>query len=127
MISVYTIKQHFIEICIRKCGGCRYWLDESYEERHAQGQEPHSIDKEFLRLWFREHCDPYRDEVSPMLQCGKSSTLCNWGPCVISPEAYDMMPQYGMASSRLECSMHWQRKQLHAQWIKHAADQAGAR
>ena len=22
-----------------------------------------NIDKEFLRLWFREHCDPYADEV----------------------------------------------------------------
>ena len=23
-----------------------------------------NIDKEFLRLWFREHCDPYNDPVS---------------------------------------------------------------
>lgn len=22
-----------------------------------------NIDKEFLRLWFREHCDPYNDPV----------------------------------------------------------------
>mmetsp|Transcript_694 Transcript_694/g.2025 ORF Transcript_694/g.2025 Transcript_694/m.2025 type:complete len:385 (+) Transcript_694:310-1464(+) len=43
----------------------RYWLAESYEERHAAGQEPMNIDKEFLRLWFRDHCDPYNDEVLP--------------------------------------------------------------
>ena len=42
---------------------CRYWLADSYEERHAAGQEPLSIDKEFLRLWFRERCDPYKDKV----------------------------------------------------------------
>lgn len=43
----------------------RYWLVDSYEERHAAGQEPEMIDKEFLRLWFAERCDPYNDEVLP--------------------------------------------------------------
>ena len=43
--------------------GCR--LLDSYEERHAAGQEPNMIDKEFLRLWFAERCDPYKDEVLP--------------------------------------------------------------
>lgn len=43
----------------------RYWLSSTYEERLAQGREPDNIDKEFLRLWFREHCDPYKDEVIP--------------------------------------------------------------
>mmetsp|Transcript_1661 Transcript_1661/g.3774 ORF Transcript_1661/g.3774 Transcript_1661/m.3774 type:complete len:487 (-) Transcript_1661:576-2036(-) len=43
----------------------RYWLSSSYEERIAAGLEPENIDKEFLRLWFREQCDPYKDEVLP--------------------------------------------------------------
>ncbi len=43
----------------------RYWLASSYEERIATGKEPDNIDKEFLRLWFSEHCDPYKDEVLP--------------------------------------------------------------
>jgi len=43
----------------------RYWLASSYEERIAQGLEPENIDKEFLRLWFRNHCDPYNDAVIP--------------------------------------------------------------
>ena len=43
----------------------RYWLANSYEERIAGGLEPENIDKEFLRLWFREHCDPYKDESLP--------------------------------------------------------------
>ena len=43
----------------------RYWLADSYEQRIAEGLEPKNIDKEFLRLWFREHCDPYHDEVLP--------------------------------------------------------------
>lgn len=43
----------------------RYWIADSYEERIAAGQEPENIDKEFLRLWFKEHCDPYNDAVLP--------------------------------------------------------------
>lgn len=43
----------------------RYWLAPSYAERFAQGLEPENIDKEFLRLWFVEHCDPYKDAVLP--------------------------------------------------------------
>lgn len=43
----------------------RYWIKDSYAERVAQGLEPENIDKEFLRLWFREHCDPYQDNELP--------------------------------------------------------------
>lgn len=43
----------------------RYWLANSYDERLAQGKEPENIDKEFLRLWFVDHCDPYNDKVLP--------------------------------------------------------------
>jgi phosphoribosylaminoimidazole-succinocarboxamide synthase len=43
----------------------RYWLASTYEERIADGKEPDNIDKEFLRLWFRDNCDPYKDEVLP--------------------------------------------------------------
>ena len=43
----------------------RYWLAETYESRLSEGLEPENIDKEFLRLWFRENCDPYNDKVLP--------------------------------------------------------------
>ena len=43
----------------------RYWINESYEARMAVGKEPQNIDKEFLRLWFVEHCDPYNDAELP--------------------------------------------------------------
>ena len=43
----------------------RYWLVDSYEERLSKGEEPENIDKEFLRLWFKEHCDPYNDKELP--------------------------------------------------------------
>lgn len=43
----------------------RYWLATSYEENIADGKEPESFDKEFLRLWFAEHSDPYNDKNLP--------------------------------------------------------------
>ncbi len=43
----------------------RYWIADTYEERFSSGQEPQNIDKEFLRLWFRDNCDPYNDETLP--------------------------------------------------------------
>ena len=43
----------------------RYWIADSYQSRMDQGLEPENIDKEFLRLWFKEHCDPYNDETLP--------------------------------------------------------------
>ena len=43
----------------------RYWIRESYSERFEKGEEPENIDKEFLRLWFRQHCDPYNDRELP--------------------------------------------------------------
>lgn len=43
----------------------RYWIAHSYQECFQNGLEPENIDKEFLRLWFKDHCNPYEDEVLP--------------------------------------------------------------
>ena len=43
----------------------RYWISGSYDERMTAGEEPQNIDKEFLRLWFVDNCDPYKDELLP--------------------------------------------------------------
>lgn len=33
----------------------RYWIGDTYQERFARGEEPESLDKEFLRLWLKKH------------------------------------------------------------------------
>ena len=43
----------------------RYWIADTYEAKIAAGEEPDNIDKEFLRLWFKENCDPYNDAELP--------------------------------------------------------------
>ncbi len=43
----------------------RYWKAVSYDERFNNNEEPEYFDKEFLRLWFKDNCDPYKDKVLP--------------------------------------------------------------
>jgi len=41
----------------------RYWIRESYERRFAARQPPESLDKDFVRRWVSERCDPYREPI----------------------------------------------------------------
>lgn len=43
----------------------RFWQLSTYQDRLSRGEEPEYFDKEFLRLWFKENCDPYKDAVLP--------------------------------------------------------------
>eukprot|EP00286_Rhodomonas_abbreviata_P024734 CAMPEP_0181300540 /NCGR_PEP_ID=MMETSP1101-20121128/6944_1 /TAXON_ID=46948 /ORGANISM="Rhodomonas abbreviata, Strain Caron Lab Isolate" /LENGTH=354 /DNA_ID=CAMNT_0023405783 /DNA_START=25 /DNA_END=1089 /DNA_ORIENTATION=- len=43
----------------------RFWAAATFEEKLAAGEEPENFDKEFLRLWFKANCDPYKDEKLP--------------------------------------------------------------
>mmetsp|Transcript_16082 Transcript_16082/g.26256 ORF Transcript_16082/g.26256 Transcript_16082/m.26256 type:complete len:918 (+) Transcript_16082:149-2902(+) len=47
----------------------RYWVGDSYERCMREGRSPEHIDKEFIRLWYAERCDPYKDETLP--ECPK--------------------------------------------------------
>lgn len=44
----------------------RYWINESYDQRLARGENPDSLDKEFLRLWVTGKCDPYKEDIPPI-------------------------------------------------------------
>ena len=41
----------------------RYWQAGSYPARFAAGQRPDSFDKDFVRNWVAERCDPYVDPI----------------------------------------------------------------
>ncbi len=43
----------------------RYWIQNTYDQKITSGLEPENIDKEFLRLWFVDNCDPYNDDELP--------------------------------------------------------------
>jgi phosphoribosylaminoimidazole-succinocarboxamide synthase len=41
----------------------RYWLSATYPARLAAGAPPDTLDKDYIRRWVAERCDPYRDAV----------------------------------------------------------------
>jgi phosphoribosylaminoimidazole-succinocarboxamide synthase len=41
----------------------RYWMADSYVAKMDAGENPENLDKEFLRLWISERCDPYKDDI----------------------------------------------------------------
>ncbi|ATC26125.1 phosphoribosylaminoimidazolesuccinocarboxamide synthase [Caulobacter vibrioides] len=41
----------------------RFWKAATYEARFAAGQRPDSFDKDFVRAWVAERCDPYNDPI----------------------------------------------------------------
>lgn len=41
----------------------RYWMADTYEARLAAGTRPDSFDKDFVRSWVSERCDPYVDPI----------------------------------------------------------------
>lgn len=41
----------------------RYWRLDSYRRRFEEGERPESFDKDVVRNWVAERCDPYREEI----------------------------------------------------------------
>lgn len=41
----------------------RYWMADTYAARFEAGARPDSFDKDFVRSWVAERCDPYADPI----------------------------------------------------------------
>ena len=41
----------------------RYWIADTYKESFEKGERPQSFDKDFVRSWVVERCDPYKDDI----------------------------------------------------------------
>ncbi|MDQ0458143.1 phosphoribosylaminoimidazolesuccinocarboxamide synthase [Rhizobium paknamense] len=41
----------------------RYWIADGYQQAFEAGQRPPSFDKDFVRSWVAERCDPYREDI----------------------------------------------------------------
>ncbi|MDD4617132.1 MAG: phosphoribosylaminoimidazolesuccinocarboxamide synthase [Alphaproteobacteria bacterium] len=44
----------------------RYWIADSYQKRFEEGQAPETLDKDVIRRWVSERCDPYKEEIPPI-------------------------------------------------------------
>ena len=45
----------------------RYWIADSYDQAFRDGSRPKSFDKDFIRAWVAERCDPYKDAIPEAL------------------------------------------------------------
>ena len=50
---------------LHTCDSSRYWLNKSYKERMKCQQEPEKMDKDSIRDWLSNCCDPYKIEKLP--------------------------------------------------------------
>ena len=48
---------------LHTCDSSRYWIKESYQSRFDSGLEPEKLDKDCVRDWIKQHCDPYNDKI----------------------------------------------------------------
>lgn len=46
----------------------RYWMADTYEQAFQTGTRPKSFDKDFVRAWVAERCDPYKDDIPEIPQ-----------------------------------------------------------
>lgn len=44
----------------------RYWIADGYEQALQHGTRPPSFDKDVIRSWVNERCDPYHDALPPI-------------------------------------------------------------
>jgi phosphoribosylaminoimidazole-succinocarboxamide synthase len=44
----------------------RYWIASTYQQRVDAGEPPETLDKDVMRRWVAEHCDPYKDPIPPI-------------------------------------------------------------
>jgi phosphoribosylaminoimidazole-succinocarboxamide synthase len=45
------------------CDSSRYWLSDTYYAKFENGEEPDRFDKDVIRVWVRERCDPYNEPI----------------------------------------------------------------
>ncbi|SCX09036.1 Phosphoribosylaminoimidazole-succinocarboxamidesynthase [Agrobacterium sp. DSM 25558] len=46
----------------------RYWMADTYGQAFQDGTRPQSFDKDFVRAWVAERCDPYEDDIPEIPQ-----------------------------------------------------------
>jgi len=44
----------------------RYWIAATYQECIDSGKPPETLDKDVVRRWLVDHCDPYKDAIPPI-------------------------------------------------------------
>ena len=48
---------------IHTCDSSRYWIKKTYENRYKNDIEPEKLDKDTIRDWIKNQCNPYTDKI----------------------------------------------------------------
>lgn len=60
---------------IHTCDSSRYWIKKTYENRYKNDIEPEKIDKDIIRDWVKNQCNPYTDKIPEVPEDLKKKTI----------------------------------------------------
>ena len=60
---------------LHTCDSSRYWIKETYKNRFENNMEPEKLDKDCIRDWVKQNCDPYKDKIPEIPEDLKNKTI----------------------------------------------------
>ena len=60
---------------LHTCDSSRYWIKETYKNRFENNIEPEKLDKDCIRDWVKQNCDPYNDKIPEIPEDLKNKTI----------------------------------------------------
>ena len=60
---------------IHTCDSSRYWIKKTYQNRFKNNIEPEKLDKDTIRDWVKNQCNPYIDEIPDIPEDFKKKTI----------------------------------------------------
>ena len=60
---------------IHTCDSSRYWIKNTYENKFKNDIEPDKLDKDKIRDWVKNKCNPYTDKIPKIPEELKKNTI----------------------------------------------------
>ena len=60
---------------LHTCDSSRYWLKNTYQNNFDNNLEPDKLDKDCIRDWVKNHCNPYIDKIPEIPEDLKKKTI----------------------------------------------------
>lgn len=85
----------------------RYWIADSYDDAFSNGTRPKSFDKDFVRSWVVERCDPYKDDIPAIPQSLIDDTAAVYRTAfeMITGQAFQADPHEGPLLDRVRANL----------------------
>ncbi len=60
---------------LHTCDSSRYWIKNTYKKKFENNLEPDKLDKDCIRDWVKNNCDPYKDKIPEIPDELKNKTI----------------------------------------------------